>query len=356
MGELVITESHGNLLHADVEALVNTVNIVGVMGKGIALQFKKAYPVMFEDYHRAAKSGDLHLGRMHVWETQQMDGPRFIVNFPTKGHWKARSKLSDIEAGLADLVRVIREFNIGSIAVPPLGCGHGGLAWREVEPVIRRAFTDLPEIDVRLYPPEGAPKSSEMVTASTPPTMTPGRAALVDVINRYSVQSMSSPGLIESQKLMYFLQEAGQPLKLRFEANRYGPYADNLRHVLALVEGHFLSGFGDGSSRVHDAEPLVVLPGAPEQAAQVLDTDPDLRARIDRVMRLIAGYESAYGLELLATVHWLTSNEMVSDDDNLATKVRRWSRRKARMFTDEHVRTAVSALRERGWLADSKVA
>lgn len=130
----MITEAHGNLLAADVDALVNTVNTVGVMGKGIALQFKRAYPAMFADYASAARRHELSLGRMHVWETGQMTGPRFIVNFPTKQHWKASSKLSDVAAGLDDLARTIRDLGISSIAIPPLGCGQGGLQWHQVEP------------------------------------------------------------------------------------------------------------------------------------------------------------------------------------------------------------------------------
>ncbi|MCA1704199.1 MAG: macro domain-containing protein, partial [Actinobacteria bacterium] len=132
----MIHESHGNLLDSDAEALVNTVNTVGVMGKGIALQFRRRYPDMFRAYERAAKRREVRLGQMHVWDTGAMTGLRFVINFPTKGHWRARSRLPDIEAGLADLVRVVREKSISSIAVPPLGCGSGGLDWAEVKPLI----------------------------------------------------------------------------------------------------------------------------------------------------------------------------------------------------------------------------
>ena len=134
----MITEASGNLLEADVDALVNTVNTVGVMGKGIALQFKRAYPEMFMAYARAAKRGELSLGRMHVWETGLMTGPRFIINFPTKGHWGSKSRVDDIALGLDALVETIRDLRITSIAIPPLGCGEGGLDWRVVEPLIHR--------------------------------------------------------------------------------------------------------------------------------------------------------------------------------------------------------------------------
>lgn len=135
----MIKETAGNLLEADVDALVNTVNTVGVMGKGIALQFKRAYPPMFEEYARAAAAGEVVRGRMHVWPTGAIDRPKYVVNFPTKGHWRAPSRLSDIEAGLRDLVDVVRQLDIRSIAIPPLGAGSGGLDWHDVEPLIRGA-------------------------------------------------------------------------------------------------------------------------------------------------------------------------------------------------------------------------
>jgi O-acetyl-ADP-ribose deacetylase (regulator of RNase III) len=150
-----ITEAHGNLLDADVDALVNTVNTVGVMGKGIALQFRRAYPAMYDAYEHAAKAGQLELGRMHVWPTGAPAAPRYVINFPTKGHWRARSRLDDVERGLHDLVRVVRELRIRSLALPPLGCGNGGLEWHEVEPRIRAVLAVLdPDVQVLLYPPE----------------------------------------------------------------------------------------------------------------------------------------------------------------------------------------------------------
>lgn len=348
----MIRDSHGDLLRADAEALVNTVNTVGVMGKGIALQFKKAYPAMFDAYRKAANAGGLSLGKVQVWETGQMTHPRYIINFPTKGHWKASSRLSDIQAGLEDLARVVRDLGITSIAVPPLGCGNGGLDWRDVEPVIRSAFADLPAVDVLLYAPEGAPQAQSMSVTAQRPAMTGGRAALVDIIRRYTDQALEAPGLIEAQKLMYFLQQAGEPLKLKYAANQYGPYADNLRHVLTVVEGHFLSGFGDGTALVRDAEPLTVLPGAVDAAESVLADQPETRERIDRVLDLVDGYESAYGLELLATVHWLTAESAAASDADLVSRVKAWSPRKERMFTERHIVSALVTLRERGWIRE----
>jgi O-acetyl-ADP-ribose deacetylase (regulator of RNase III) len=347
----VIHTAHGNLLKAPVEALVNTVNTEGVMGKGIALQFKRVYPEMFKAYASACKAGQVRLGEMWVWQTGALEGPRLVVNFPTKGHWKTRSRLADIEAGLVDLVQVIDRYHVRSIAVPPLGCGNGGLAWSVVRPIIETSLAPLDGVDVHLYAPEGAPLAAEMATTSERPSMTPGKAALVLLVAEYGARAFDV-SLIEAQKLMYFVQEAGEPLRLDYVKHRYGPYAHNLDHVLRAVEGHFLSGFGDGSRKVSTTEPLTVLPGAYAQAAQVIDQHPELRRRIGAVLQLVNGFESAYDLELLATVHWIATRDdaqAITDPMVAGDLVRHWSQRKGGLFGQAHVETAWAQLRDEGW-------
>lgn len=181
--------------------------------------------------------------------------------------------------------------------------------------------------------------------------MTPGRAGLVRTLTRYSERALDA-SLVEVQKLLYFLQAAGEPLRLDYVKARYGPYADNLRHALSNLEGHYLIGFGDGSAKVADAEPIRVLPGADELAAESLATHPGTSERIARVLQLVEGFESAYGMELLASVHWVAhETSAASHDPDVATRlVRDWTPRKGRMFTAEHIRVAWNALRERGWL------
>ena len=146
-----------NLLQADVEALVNTVNTVGVMGKGIALQFKQAYPANFEAYRKAVALRDVQPGRMFVFETGLLTNPRIIVNFPTKRHWRGGSRIEDIDAGLQDLARGIVTRGIRSIAVPPLGCGNGGLNWGDVRPRILAALAPLSNVRALVFSPEGSP-------------------------------------------------------------------------------------------------------------------------------------------------------------------------------------------------------
>lgn len=347
----------GNLLDADVEAVVNTVNTVGVMGKGIALQFKRAFPENFRAYERACKDHEVELGRMFVHETHSLNGPRYIINFPTKGHWKGASKLEDIQAGLRSLVATIQELRIKSIAVPPLGCGLGGLSWNDVRPMIEAALAPLPGVDVRLYAPAGAPAAAEMKTATVRPQMTIGRAALLGLIDRYKVPGYDYLlSLLEVHKLAYFLQCAGQPLKLAFAKGPYGPYADNLRHVLIRLEGHFITGYGDGKNS--PGTPLSLLPGAAKEAEDFLAGHPQTRRHFDRVAEMIEGFETPYGMELLSSVHWIAMHEnsaAKASADEAANGVLGWNERKRRLFKPEHIRLAWSRLKDMGWLETTPV-
>ena len=339
----------GNLLEADVDALVNTVNTKGVMGKGIALQFRRAFPANYAAYRAACDAGDVRLGKMFVVMTGRLERPRLIINFPTKGHWRSRSRIADIEAGLQDLRRVIDEYGVESLALPPLGCGLGGLDWAEVRPRIEAALGDLP-VKALVFEPEGAPTPARMLDRRDRPKMTVGRAAFIRLLGRYLAPGESASPL-EVQKLLYFLQEAGQPLRLRFDKQRYGPYADGVRHVVVHLEGHFVIGFGDGtgSGAIH------LLPGAKAEAEAFLAGHPEAIRRFERVAELIDGFETPYGLELLATAHWVTTRDQAVDRTEAVRLVRAWSDRKGRLFTDEHVGAALSRLEDEGWLTGRRL-
>ena len=337
----------GNLLDAKVEALVNTVNTFGIMGKGIALQFRLAFPRNFELYQSACKRGDVVPGKMFTVPTDRLDNPKFIINFPTKRHWKGKSRIEDIDAGLLDLVRVIREENIKSVAIPPLGCGNGGLDWKDVRPRILRAVSELPHVQVSLYEPAGAPHVENMAVATKRPAMNPNRAALIAMMLDYGEAGYRLT-LLEIQKLAYFLQLAGQPLKLQFMKQQYGPYAENLNHVLQRLEGHYIRGYGD---RSRDAS-VRILPEASEEVGAFLADDEATASRIARVRELIEGFETPYGMELLATVHWAASetNTAAGDQDHVVAAVHNWNERKARTFSPSHIRTAHQQLFSLGWL------
>src|SRR5688572_27442847 len=168
---MTIERGRGNLLTADVDALVNTVNTEGIMGKGLALQFKKAFPENFASYERACKAGEVETGRMHV--VARLASPRFIINFPTKRHWRHPSKLEYIRDGLDDLIEHVKRLDIVSIAIPPLGCGNGGLDWSVVRPIVLDAFASVPNVRVLLFEPADAPPADQIIDRRAKPRMTP---------------------------------------------------------------------------------------------------------------------------------------------------------------------------------------
>lgn len=350
----MIEYTSGNILFADAEALVNTVNCVGVMGRGIALQFKNAYPENFKAYAAACQHQEVLPGRMFVFATGELANPKYIINFPTKRHWRGKSRLQDIDAGLMDLVTVIRRQNIRSIAIPPLGSGLGGLEWDDVKPRIEAALSALPEVKVLVYEPKGAPTSDKMVHNREVPKMTAGRAALVELISRY-LNGLLDPSvsLLEVHKLMYFMQEAGEPLRLQFKPAHYGPYAENLRHVLRAIEGHLVSGYADGGDAPD--KPLALVPGAVDDATRFLAQHEDTRNRFDRVADLVDGFESPFGLELLATVHWITKEAATPSVNEMTERVYAWSDRK-RQFTPRQIGLAMNVLAQKGWVGRSVTA
>jgi O-acetyl-ADP-ribose deacetylase (regulator of RNase III) len=337
----MIKELSGNLLLAKADALVNTVNTVGVAGKGIALQFRQAFPGNFRAYERAARRGDVVPGKMFVWETGQLAAPHYIINFPTKRHWRAQSRIQDIEAGLTDLVRVIQEFQIQTIAVPPLGCGNGGLDWNDVRPLITSRLREV-DAEVLLFPPTGAPDADQMPIRTRRPGMTLGRAALLLLLKQYRETDRFRLSALEVQKLAYFLQESGEVLKLSYVKAHYGPYAENLNHVLLTMEGHYTSGFGDRSR-----EPQIgLMEGADAAAAEFLEDHPATTHHLQRVSRLVQGWETPYGLELLATVHWaLTHVEpALVDRASVHDFVASWTPRKAKLFKSGQIDRAIDRL------------
>lgn len=343
----------GDILKADTEALVNTVNCVGVMGRGIALQFKNTFPENFKAYAVACSRGEVQPGHMFVFDTGELTPPRYIINFPTKRHWRGKSRIEDIEAGLAALVKEIRLRNIRSIAIPPLGSGLGGLDWAKVRPMIEHALASVPEVDVVVFEPGGGPADSRANRSSDVPEMTEGRAALLGLMDRYLSALMDpSISLLEVHKLMYFLQAAGQPLRLKYVKGPFGPYAENLRHVLRQIEGHLITGYADGGDA--PTKQLAPVPGAVQDAAAFLQAHPDTHERFDRVARLVEGFETPFGLELLTTVHWVIVQEKAQSRDEILRAVYSWAPRKRKFSTDQ-IDLAVERMRSEGWLATPAV-
>lgn len=347
----MIVDTPGNLLEAPAEALVNTVNTVGVMGKGIALQFKRAFPDNFVAYEAACRAGDVQVGKMFVVRNLSLSGPSWIINFPTKKHWRGNSQIEWIESGLDALVQTIRDLGIKSIAIPPLGAGNGGLEWTTVRDLITSKLEALPEVRIMLFPPSRARRE----LASSEVVMTWGRATLIRLLEAYAESRAATEpwsggqcaSALEIQKLMYFASLVAPSLKLNFVQGKYGPYSEQVRHLVQDMEGTFLRGYGDGTSPVLDLDPIGPTNVGSEQA-KALDASKAYaisREIIEPTMQLLEGFEGAYELELLASVHWVrTHHDRPYDAESVTAQVRKWSERKGRLFTRTHIERTIERL------------
>ncbi len=338
----------GDILTEETEALVNTVNCVGIMGRGIALQFKNIFPENFKFYANACQQNEVKPGRMLVFETGRLTYPRYIINFPTKRHWKGKSRIEDIEAGLIALTEEVRSRNIRSIALPPLGSGLGGLDWDEVRPRIEAVLKNLSDRKIIIFEPSHEVSDTKSNHSRNVPKMTPGRAALVGLIDRY-LRGLLDPfvTLLEVHKLMYFMQSAGEELNLRYAKGLYGPYAENLRHVLKAIEGHLLSGYTDGGDAPD--KQLKLVPGALEETNAFLEDKSATKERFERVSDLVDGFETQFGLELLSTVHWIICKDQVQSVNDVVVQTYAWNKRK-KQFSPRQIELALDVLQQKKWI------
>lgn len=344
----------GNLLEAPVEALVNTVNTVGVMGKGIALMFKEAFPKNMKEYSLACKAKEVVTGKMFTTQTNDFLGPQWIVNFPTKQHWRSKSKIEWVEDGLDDLKVFIINNHVKSIAIPPLGAGHGGLNWLDVKLRIEDKLSDLDNVEILVFQP--TKKYQNVAKKAGVTKLTPARAMMAELIRRYWVLGMEC-SLLEIQKLAWFLQrvinkmEINDPLKLNFEPNLYGPFANNLTHLLNALDGSYLK----SDKRIPDAEPLDVVcfdDSKKDIVNLFLKTEAkEYLPALEKATQIIDGFESPFGMELLSTVDWLIVNEGC---DRSIIGIRegirnwpageKWALRKSNLFDDKSIAFALEQL------------
>lgn len=347
--------TQGNLLDASAEALVNTVNTVGVMGKGIALMFKEAFPANFRAYEDACKNHEVKIGRMFVTENRTLSGPRWIINFPTKKHWRQPSKLEWIQEGLFDLRKVVQEHKIHSIALPPLGSGNGGLDWCDVRPEVERILGELEDVKVIVFEPTA--KYQNVAKRTGVDKLTPARAMMAEMIRRYWVLGIECTYL-EVQKLGWFLERTihslgiDDPLDFQFNADKYGPFSDRLRQLLNALDGTYLH----WDKRLSDAGPSDTI-WFDEQRRRHLDlylqqeTSTPLRQVLDLTEKRIDGFESPLGMELLATVDWLIEREHREPTvAGIRAGLREWpagpdaAERKLRLFNDRLIGLALDQL------------
>lgn len=350
----MIRYTKGNLLDAKAEALVNTVNTVGVSGKGIALMFKEAFPQNFKAYQAAAKAGEVRVGQLFVTERHDMLGPRLIINFPTKQHWRQPSKLEWVEQGLAALRREITDREIRSIAVPPLGAGNGGLDWTDVRPLIERSLSNL-DADITVYEPTQAYQN--VVKRHGVEALTPARALVAEMIRRYAVLGFEC-SILESQKLAWFLSIAaerrglGNPIATDFAPYRYGPYSEQVRHLLDRLDGSYLV----CERRIADARPFDEIRFRDERRDRIAAylTTPQAKPfvpALDEATNIIEGFESPYGLELLATLGWLHRERKIAlETGAMRAAIRDWpgpadsAERKDQIFRDRDITVALAHL------------
>jgi len=345
----------GNLLKANVEALVNTVNTVGVMGKGIALMFKEAFPDNFIKYEKACKGGKVKVGYLFIYENEKLFGPKWIINFPTKQHWRNRTRIEWVTDGLKELRKFILENSVKSIAIPPLGCGNGGLDWQFVRKEIETYLSDIEGVEVLVFEPTN--KYQNVAKKSGVEKLTPARALIAEIIRQYWVLGIEC-SLLEIQKLAWFLERSvnelatDNPLDLRFEANKFGPFANRLNHLLNSLDGSYLH----CNKRITDAGPMEVI-WFDDKKKDILhlylksnEAKPYIKA-LKHTLNLIDGFESPLGMELLSTVDWLLHKEKCAATiDGIKDCLSKWpggeeaARRKEKLFNDRLINLALNRL------------
>ncbi|GAA4399028.1 macro domain-containing protein [Nibrella viscosa] len=333
----------GNLLDADAQALVNTVNTVGVMGKGIALQFKEHFPANFRIYKKACDNKELAPGKLLVTREQTTTGEKVIINFPTKTDWKRKSTYAYIEAGLQELARLIREEQLTSIALPPLGCGNGGLDWDKVRPMMEQYLGDL-NADIQIYEPNEAVKSVlQQQNTRKKVELTPARAMLLYAMFSYERMDEAA-SLFVANKLAYFLQRLGENLQLKFVAHHYGPYTNQVEHVLYYLNGTYLTGLEQKSAKAF--EPLVLNYDKLDEVVEYIrhNLSPAQQQRLQNLTRLIDGFQSALSLEVLASVDYILNEHGPLSVPEVYERIQSWSDRKKRIIQERHINIAMNQL------------
>lgn len=336
----------GNLLAASDEALVNTVNTVGVMGKGIALQFKDTYPNNFQTYQQACKEGSLAPGKLLVTKEATLSTePKWIINFPTKKDWKHRSKYEYIEEGLKDLVRIITQYRIKSIATPLLGCGNGGLDWSQIKSMMEKYLGEL-DVDIHIYQPNDA--VSELLKRETnykDTKLTPARALLLYALFYYESLGENS-SLFVANKLAYFMQLLGEPSfgKLHFVSAHYEQYCPQVGHILHDVNGKYLKGLEQMGIGAFDA--LELQYSTMKEVSEYVKTKlkPEQIARLKQLIKLITGFQSALSLEVLASVAYVRKENPCIDLMQTISKIQDWSPRKKHLFKEKYIQIAYTYL------------
>lgn len=339
----MISFEKNNILNVKADALVNSVNLMGIMGKGIALAFKETFPENNKLYRKACETGEIDIGKIFVTETGQLF-PKYIINFPTKKHWRHPSKYEWIEAGLRSLKDWLRKNHISSIAIPPLGSGNGKLDWNRVKLMIKENLKEFQnDIEIIILEP-----SSEFETkpskANVQAKLTPARAMLLYILSRYQVMGYEI-NLLVVQKIAYFLQRLGEPLRLKFEKGYYGPFAYNLLPVLKAIRYKYIN-----YKTLDDAKPSIAIHQKQSSIKEVEEYVENYLAQeqkehLAKTIELIKEFETPFGLELLGTVDYIfTQENRVMDSKEVLREIKNWTNRKKKLFKQYHIDVAKDKL------------
>ena len=334
----------GNLLEAKTDALVNTVNTVGVMGKGIALQFKERFPINFKIYASECKAKRVEVGKMLVVKDNSLEGEKLIINFPTKTEWFKKSQYNYIEEGLIDLVNVIKEFKIKSIAIPPLGSGNGGLKWSNVKELMNKYLGGIEGVEIIIYEPNDAVKEILQKQEQKVVELKPGRAMLLYALFEYEKLGEIAT-VFAANKLAYFIQRSGENLRLQFVPFTYGPYAQAIDKVLYHLNNKYLNGLEQMSAKPFEPLKLNYALYTEVQDYVRKNLTPEQHMRLKNVFQLIDGFESSLSLEILSSIDFLLSENPKLNTDELLLKIKSWNARKKELIDKEQIEIALLRLK-----------
>ncbi|MEJ5306711.1 MAG: macro domain-containing protein [candidate division WOR-3 bacterium] len=331
----------GNILESEAQALVNTVNTVGVMGKGIALQFKKSFPDNFNAYAKACKSKEIEIGKMFVFKENTLSGEKIIINFPTKKDWRKPSEYEYIEKGLDDLIRVIKEYNIKSIAIPPLGAGSGGLLWEKVKTIIQNKLGSL-DIDIFVYEPS---REIQEKLKKERVKLTDARALMLYVLYEL-VRQGEYVSEFSAEKVCYFLQKFGaeEYFKLTYKPNFYGPYSGKVRYVLNYLNGSYIMGYSDITKKPF--EPLLLIADRYDEVNRYIQSNKKLQNIAQKTIQFLDGFFSDFALELLSTVDWIMKEKQTDNFDVIKQEITNWNYKKRSKFSnDKYIQIAIEHIK-----------
>lgn len=317
------------MFDAQVDAIVNTVNLVGVMGKGVALQFKERFKNNFQLYKKACKDRTIGIGNSLVVQENWQSRNIWVINFPTKVHWRNPSEYWYVERGLDNLIDIIQNYGIKSIAIPPLGAGNGGLDWNRVKDLIILKLSYL-DCDILVFEP-----GHQAVSSDKKVKLTPARAMLVYMLDRLQ-QEGNEATAFSAVKSVYFLQKFGAAdiFKMKFERYMYGPYCDQVRHVLHAIDGGYVRGFADMSKRPF--EPFDIIPEKMPEVRCMVESDILLNDIVTRTCQFLEGYWDDFSLELMSSVDFLIAEKPASSVDDVYDRLGAWTARKKKLFADKN--------------------